>query len=347
MDDLTLGVRNKRGDWTPTQPGVCAPVFAWPPRPLAWLKWLPGYFLPYNLLFAASALAWWQWVVPDVEVMKTPAPGWIARLYVVNAAAVFLFYGLFELRLYVLRAQGTRFKYNARWPAEQRSPAFMFGRQNVDNIIRMFASGVTVWTALEVGMLWAYANGYAPWLAFAEHPLWLFTLALLVPVIHETHFFVLHRALHVAPLYRFVHKVHHNSVNPSPWSSLSMHPIEHLGYLGVALWHLVLPSNPILALYQLHFAGFGAVPGHVGFHRVELGAKAAFDPQAYLHYLHHKLFEVNYGGGLIPFDRWFGYFHDGSPEGEARLQARYRRMKERANAKTRADTAARSDQAKG
>ena len=335
MDDLAHGTRNKRGDWTPAEPVALAPVFTWPPRPVDFLKWLPSYFLPYNVLFAASAVAWWYWVLPDLEVMKTLAPGWIARLFVVNAVAVFLFYGLFEWRLYVQRSQATRFKYNARWPGEQRSPAFMFQRQNVDNIIRTFTSGVTIWTASEVGMLWAYANGHVPWLSFADNAWYLFALALLVPMIHEAHFFVLHRVLHSRPLYRWVHSVHHNSVNPSPWSSLSMHPVEHLGYLGVALWHLVIPSNPVLALYQLHFAGFGAIPGHVGFHRVELGSNTSIDPQAYFHYLHHKLFEVNYGAGLIPFDKWFGTLHDGSAASDAQLQARYQQIKARANAKAR------------
>jgi hypothetical protein len=32
-----------------------------------------------------------------------------------------------------------------------------------------------------------------------------------------------------------VHSVHHNSVNPSPWSSLSMHPVEHLLYWSDSL----------------------------------------------------------------------------------------------------------------
>jgi hypothetical protein len=30
----------------------------------------------------------------------------------------------------------------------------------------------------------------------------------------------------------------------------------------VALWHLVIPSNPLLALYQLHYCGFGAIRGY-------------------------------------------------------------------------------------
>ncbi|TIX09891.1 MAG: sterol desaturase family protein, partial [Mesorhizobium sp.] len=238
----------------------------------------------------------------------------------------------FELRLYILRAQGNRFKYNGKWPSEQKSKAFFFENQNLDNMLRTFGTGMPIWTAIEVAILHAYANGYVPWLSFAEHPLYLFLLALVVPIIHETHFFLLHRTIHWGPLYKWVHSVHHNSVNPSPWSSLSMHPVEQLGYLGVAFWHLIIPSNPLLALYQLHYAGFGAIPGHVGFDKVELTEDASVDSHAYIHYLHHKYFEVNYGDGLIPFDRWLGTFHDGSKDGEARMQARYEKKKARANA---------------
>src|SRR6185312_13163680 len=109
------------------------------------------------------------------------------------------------------------------------------------------------------------ANGCVPWLTFAENPLYLFAVMLVVPIIHETHFFLLHRAIHWGPLYRWVHAVHHNSVNPSPWSSLSMHPVETFIYHAVALWHLIIPSNPLIALYQLHIAGYGALNGHIGF----------------------------------------------------------------------------------
>ena len=83
-------------------------------------------------------------------------------------------------------------------------------------------------------------------------------------------------------------------------------------------WHLVIPSNPIVALFQLHVAGFGAVNGHLGFDKLEVTEDTALDSHAYAHYLHHKYFEVNYGGdGLIPLDRWFGTWHDGTREGDA------------------------------
>jgi sterol desaturase/sphingolipid hydroxylase (fatty acid hydroxylase superfamily) len=336
MDELAHGTRNKRGDWAPKESAQTAPLFVFPPQPLDLLKWLPHYFLPYNLLFALSAVAWWKWVLPDVEVMKTLSIGWILKLFVVNAIAVFLFFGAFELRLYMLRGQGNRFKYNGKFPADTPSDVFWFKSQNLDNILRDFLSGVPIWTALEVLVLWAFANGTVPWLSFAQHPLYLFALALAVPVIHEFHFFCIHRLIHTPFLYKWVHSVHHNSINPSPWSSLSMHPVEHLLYFSTILYHLVIPSNPILALYQLHFAGFGAVPGHVGFDKVEVTDDTAVDSHAYIHYLHHKYFEVNYGDGLIPLDRWFGTFHDGSRQGEAQMEARHAAKKARLKARAQA-----------
>jgi sterol desaturase/sphingolipid hydroxylase (fatty acid hydroxylase superfamily) len=325
MDDLKFGKRNKRGDWAPNEPAATAPLFVLPPRPLALLKWLPHYLFPYNALFFLSALAWWAWVVPDVEVMRTLSWGWVRRLLLVNAVAVFLWYFAFELRLYAQRSQGNRFKYNGRFPADVPSDVFWFKSQNIDNMLRGLLSGVPIWTGLQVLVLWAYANGVGSWLSWADHPLWLAALCLLVPIIHEPHFFLIHRLIHTPVLYKWVHSVHHNSVNPSPWSSLSMHPVEHLLYFSTILYHLVIPSNPIIALFQLHLAGFGAVPGHVGFDKIEVGEDRAIDSHAYIHYLHHKYFEVNYGDGLIPFDRWIGTFHDGSKEAETQMEAARRR----------------------
>lgn len=107
-----------------------------------------------------------------------------------------------------------------------------------------------------------------------------------------------------------------------------MHPVEAFLYHAVVFWHLIIPSNPIVALFQLHGAGFGAVNGHIGFDKLELSEDNTLDSHAYAHYLHHKYFEVNYGGdGLIPLDKWFGSWHDGSKAGDAQMQARFERKR--------------------
>ena len=53
------------------------------------------------------------------------------------------------------------------------------------------------------------------------------------------------------------------------------------------------------------------------------GEDSAIDTHAYDHYLHHKYFECNYADGVIPLDKWFGTFHDGSAEAQERMDKRF------------------------
>jgi sterol desaturase/sphingolipid hydroxylase (fatty acid hydroxylase superfamily) len=111
---------------------------------------------------------------------------------------------------------------------------------------------------------------------------------LLIPLMREFHFYCIHRLIHVPALYRKVHHLHHNNVNPGPWSGLSMHPIEHLLYFSGVLIHWILPSHPVHALFHLIHAGLSPVPGHTGFEKVVVGKEGAIDTHCLAHYLHHK-----------------------------------------------------------
>lgn len=249
---------------------------------------------------------------------------WTLWILARNTVAVLLCYGIFELRLYVQRAQGTRFKYNAKFPSDTPRKGHFFGRHDIDNISRSFGNGVPIWSAYEILILWVFANGWVPMASLTENVWWLLAILVVAKVYHEAHFYLVHRLLHIDWLYRHVHSVHHRAVNPSPWSSLSMHPVEHLLYFSGALVHLVIYSPPLLAIYQLCHAGFGAIGGRFGFDKVETGDARAIDTESYDHYLHHEYFEVNYASGLVPFDRWFDTWHDATPEADARMQARHR-----------------------
>ncbi|WP_395687883.1 sterol desaturase family protein [Aestuariivirga sp.] len=332
MNDLEFGTRNKRGDWSPNQHPQVAFFWSRPFDLRAWGKFLIGYAWPWNAFHVAVTLLYWYVLLPDWETMKTLSWGWVLWLYMVNGVGIFLMYGSIEAVYYWKRRQGTRFKYNAKFPYEQPSDVFWFKSQNIDNFLRTYLSGIVFWTLVEVILLWSFANGLAPWLSWTENPYHLALLVFITPMIHEVHFFLIHRLIHTPFLYKWVHSVHHNSVNPSPWSSLSMHPVETFLYHAVALWHLVIPSNPLIGLLQLNMAGYGALNGHIGFDKLEITDNATLDSHAYVHYLHHKYFEVNYGGdGLIPLDQWFGTWHDGSREGQERMEARHARKVARMN----------------
>ena len=207
MDDLAYGKRNKRGDWTPSAYLTIAPVFVLPPRPLAFLKWLPRLFPA--LESAVRARPRWPMrfsCCPDVEVMKTLAWGWILRLFIVNCVAVFLFYSAFEYRLYMSRAQGNRFKYHAKFPNDQKNNAFLFGSQNLESIIRAFRHR----RADLDGDTRSGSSSPSPTATRRGSP------SPSIPSIsvcwrcscrsfHEFHFFCIHRLIHWPPLYRWVH----------------------------------------------------------------------------------------------------------------------------------------------
>lgn len=331
-DELIVGTRDKRGDWRPNEPLQTGPLLQFPWQPLKVVAWLPKYLFPYNLAFFVVASILWLYTTPSREALKTLELSWILYLFFRNAALIVLFFGAMELRLYIQRRQGNRYKYNGTFPKDKPSDVFLFKSQGIDSVIRTFVSGVPIWTAYEGGLLWAWANGWGPWTTFTDHPVYLAIIAFLLPLFHEVHFWCAHRLIHVPFLYKYVHSVHHKSINPSPWSSLSMHPIEHLLYWSGTLLHLIIPSHPLLVLFHFQLTGPGAIVGHVGFDKIEVGENKSFDTHAYAHYLHHKYFEVNYGDGNLPLDKWMGTWHDGTRDGDMLMQARFRKKKERMNA---------------
>ena len=335
MDDLEYGTRDKRGNWTPKNPLQIAPF--WEGKWGQMKHFLVEYLWPWNAFHMVVTLAYWFLLIqPNLEAFQSFSLTWTLILYAVNAGGIFVMYGAIELFYYVKRKQGTRFKYNAKFPSENPSDVFWFKSQNLDNFLRSFFISIPIWTLIQVLFLWCFTNGIHAfgWLGWQDSWVWLVVLTLLAPAIHEIHFFCGHWVIHQGVLYKWIHSVHHNSINPSPWSSMSMHPVESTFFFSEVLWHLLIPSNPIVAMFQLNSTAYGAVNGHIGFEKLEMGGEAALDSHAYAHYLHHKYFEVNYGGeGLVPLDKWFGTWHDGSKESDERMKERFRKKKERLKAK--------------
>ncbi|MFO0996031.1 MAG: sterol desaturase family protein [Alphaproteobacteria bacterium] len=325
MAEATQADNIDTGGWVPAEPIAFPPLFVWPPRPLALLKWLfgvPGYLFPWNVSYAAIAFLIWVTLIPPIEEMKTLEFGWIARLLAINLALIVAVTSAWHLQLYTRRAQDIAFKYNKRWPKE--NAAFLFGDQHIDNVIWTVLSGVPIATAYLVVTLWAMANGWLPVVEWAEHPIYLVLVMLATQLFRDAHFFCIHRLIHWPPLYRWVHSIHHKNANPGPWSGLAMHPVEHVLYFSSVLIHWIVPSNPLLVLYHLVAASCGPARDHCGFAKVVTKGGIQVAAASYMHYLHHRLFEVNYGDGMVPIDRWIGTWHDGSRAAHEAMNRRFR-----------------------
>ena len=131
----------------------------------------------------------------------------------------------------------------------------------------------------------------------------------------------MHRFLHTTPMYRF-HALHHRNTDIGPWSGLSMHPVEHLFYFGSVLIHFAIASHPVHIIFHLMFYGLLAITTHTGFEGVLFRNRKRLHLGNFHHQIHHRYFECNYGNLDVPWDRFFGSWHDGTPEAKARMRER-------------------------
>ena len=164
----SFGKEDARGFWAPKEPVSYGPAFDWPPHPRALLKWFfgfPGYLLPWNVLYAVAAILIWMFLTPSLETFEDffirlgrpdPAPqhrSGHSGLRCMAPVALCLAQAGHHLQIQPAMAEGT-------------SPAFLFNNQTYDNMFHTLVSGVPIWTAYEVLLLWAYANNIAPMISF-------------------------------------------------------------------------------------------------------------------------------------------------------------------------------------
>ena len=323
MSDTEL----KGWNHVPDTPLAVSPLFTWPLRPSEILRWVwnAWFLISERLILVAIAFVSVTWFQPPLEETQTLALGWIAELYARNMVLMTAVAGGLHLYFYTFTKQGQRLKYDPR-ALMVNGRQFTLGGQIRDNMFWTLGSGVLVWTAYEVLLFWAMANGYAPVLMWADSPLWFIGLFLLIPLWESFYFYWIHRLLHVPFLYKHVHALHHRNINVGPWSGMSMHPVEHVIFLGSALIHLIVPSNPVHILYHMQYLTLTAATTHCGFEGLVVKDKNRLKLGTFHHQMHHRYFECNYGSLEVPWDKLFGSFHDGTVEADKRMKERRKRI---------------------
>ena len=326
MAQAAVKTSDPQADWQPERLPEPSPMFSWPLRFVPAVKALVGnggILWPKNAVFMAIAVFSWFFLTPSLARTASISIDWIAQIYLRNVALVTLMAGGLHLRLYMRRAQGSKYKFNSRW-LQTNNKVFLFGNQVWDNIFWNLTSACMIWTAYEAVTLWAYANGLLPMVDWQRHPIYCGLLMVGILFMRSTHFYWTHRLTHWKPLYRSAHYLHHKNVNVGPWSGLAMHPIEHLFYFSGIFLHWVIPSHPLHAVFHVIHTGISPAAGHTGFHRFVVRNEKTIKNGSYFHYLHHRYFECNYGDENVPLDKLFGSFHDGSPQSHTAMRARRR-----------------------
>jgi lathosterol oxidase len=148
-----------------------------------------------------------------------------------------------------------------------------------------------------------------------EYPLWWIPVSLAISlIIHDTYFYWMHRLLHHKKLFKYTHLVHHQSTNPSPWTSYSFHFLEAWtegAVIFVIVW--IIPMHPLTVLLFTVVGFMINVYGHLGYEVAPRWFRhtVLFEVlnTSVHHNLHHSKFKGNYGLYFRIWDRVMGTEH--------------------------------------
>lgn len=223
--------------------------------------------------------------------------------YVLAAGGLYvLIYGLLATRLASRRLQTARpdFRHIGREVGWSLVSAVIFG---TTSLLLVIGPGELGWNRMYFNIEargWSYA---------------IFSLALMI-VVHDAYFYWTHRLLHHPVLMRQVHRTHHLSRTPTPWTAYAFDPAEAVVQVAFPpLFAALVPLHPlILLIWSVHMI-VRNVLGHAGFELMPAGFARSrwfgWLTTATHHDLHHATFRWNYGFYFTWWDRLMGTEHPG------------------------------------
>jgi sterol desaturase/sphingolipid hydroxylase (fatty acid hydroxylase superfamily) len=131
-------------------------------------------------------------------------------------------------------------------------------------------------------------------------------------VIDDAWFYWTHRLLHAnARLYKSIHKIHHRSIDTTPLTGLSFHPLESfiIAVPGGVL-PILIGVQPNFLIASLLISTLNNICGHNGFEwaprwRDRVPVLRLKTPSIH-HNLHHEKSRGNYGLYFTYWDTWMG-----------------------------------------
>lgn len=199
---------------------------------------------------------------------------------------------------------------NRRNPARRIQPHRDGDRRRAVEIRHSLVSTLVTSLSLAIG-LFVQDRG---WVLFPPVELtWWNALPLfgVTLVLFDAWFYTAHRLMHTRLLYPW-HKLHHQSVAPTPWSTFSDRALDtlfHQGFYAVVPFFLPIPGVVLVANRVLdHISG---TIGHGGFEY--FAGPTARRPWPLLcvtyHDQHHSAFRYNFANYFSWLDRLFGTIH--------------------------------------
>jgi sterol desaturase/sphingolipid hydroxylase (fatty acid hydroxylase superfamily) len=175
---------------------------------------------------------------------------------------------------------------------------------------------VVVYALVATPALWLTANGYtAPY--YGDSAPWPVTLAYVgaLLVAHDSWFYWMHRIIHTRALFARIHRHHHRSVTPTPFTAYSFSAIEAvLEAVFVSIW-VSFVSTPFTAMFIfLGIVMLRNVMGHAGVELMPRGFADHWFWGLFATTTHHDLHHAgslnhNFGLYFTVWDRLMGTEH--------------------------------------
>ena len=159
---------------------------------------------------------------------------------------------------------------------------------------------LTLYSIIATFCFWCYRHGYSMVDDNRVGGGKVIISVLVSLLLFDTWFYWLHRLLHWKPLYRSIHKQHHESFTPTPWASSSFSCGEAILLCPLWVFCFGFPSHPMAILIGLFIQNLHGVFGHLGYEFMPkrmLCSKLACSFQATPthHDSHHRCLRGNYG----------------------------------------------------
>lgn len=162
------------------------------------------------------------------------------------------------------------------------------------------AAGAIVFDAWRAGYTRIYLDvtDYSLIYLFLSLPLYLF--------LHDTWFYWTHRMMHHRRLFPVMHKVHHESRQPTPWAGFSFHPWESLvGAIILPLLVFIAPVHFGVLILMLVIMTIVGITNHAGYEIFPDRWMRGFFGRHWISATHHNLHHLNYRSNFALYFRFW------------------------------------------
>jgi sterol desaturase/sphingolipid hydroxylase (fatty acid hydroxylase superfamily) len=141
---------------------------------------------------------------------------------------------------------------------------------------------------------------------------YFFVSIFLMMLVRDALFYWEHRLMHARKLFKRAHYIHHQSLQTTPLSAFSVHPMEAIfaAALPYALILFLVPKHPLAYLIFTWIDAAVGVVTHMGYEVFPRGFSrhwlGRWIGTATAHQIHHRYSSCNYGLYFLFWDRWMG-----------------------------------------